>query len=778
MNNTDTKLIDQVLSELDVDHQEGPGQWMAHCPAHDDNTASLAVGEGGPDQKPVLLYCYAGCSFKDIAAELDCMDRQWKPWHGDEVGRYSYVDESGAVLFDVVRFEMRDPSHPAYGEKKFVQQGYVPDHADAGEKGCPEGYVWGRKGHDIDPVLYRLPDVKDAASEARTVFVVEGEQDVHTVERWDLVATTNPQGADSWKRAYGDMLEGAHVVILPDNDDPGRDHANTIAGSVYGKAESVRIVQLPGLDEGEDVTDWAEQGGTAEKLKKIASRTDPLKDPMGELSVNGHSNEGQTDKKDKKDKKDTGHDSEPPPFPGEVFDHAPATIRNITAYLSEQHERDVVFMSLLPVCAGAMPNVRFRYGGQWLSLNLYAAAVAPPGSGKGKMRVAKQAGRALDERLYQDSRRAIEQWEERQDVEGENPGPRPEERALFLPGDTSAAQMKHSLQANPHGVLFETEFKTVGTALTQDWGQFRDVLLKGAHNEPVTVARRGEDMLRIGHPAPSVALSGTPSTFTEVIEDVSDGLFSRFLLYQFESDPEWTPQFQDADDMKLDAAIEEAQTRLNSIHKALTSREEPLYVTFPENRQGQHTDAMKAILGELKKAGVDESLYPSVKRSGLIALRIAGIFALLRLHENGSSLSDPKSVEISEADLSAGLYAAATGLAHAIEIANELKMEDTTKGLHAGQVEYLNALPTGSFTTAEANAIASDRGIGERKAGRWRKRFVDKDLIEDAGHGEWRRHPGEGSAAGVDLHAPLSDIFTGTLDTTRPTEAAEDSAPF
>jgi len=484
------------------------------------------------------------------------------------------------------------------------------------------------------------------------------------------------------------------------------------------------------------------------------------------------------DRKDEKDEKDTGHGFDPIRIAAEAYEHLPDTLSEISDCLDVGHERDTFLTGVLPVCAGAMPNVLMRYGGQWLSLNLYTAVIAPAGSGKGKFRIAKRCGKKLDERLYKDSRRQINLWEQRKENEEEDAGQRPQERTLFLPGDTSASEMKHMLQANPHSVMFETEFKTVGTALSQDWGQFRDVMLKAFHNESVTVARRKDDILRIGHPAMSAALSGTPSTFREVIEDVEDGLFSRFCFYAFEAETEWAPQFADDVDWKLDEATEAAAKRLDNIHQVLTQRDEPLYVTFPGEVREKHTTACRTVLEALKSKDVPKCLHPNVKRAGLNALRFASIFALLRLDERATDLGKPKSVAISMGDLRGGLYLAFSYLSHALRVAEDMEATDGKKGLHDGHKDYLEALPEGAFDTEDADRIAEELGIGERKARRWRKKFVKKGLLIDTGYGSWRQ-PSSDSVAGVlSVHSVLSVLFdqNGGLDL-RPTVEG-DEAPF
>ncbi|WP_240333125.1 primase-helicase family protein [Salinibacter ruber] len=266
---TTNDTLQSVLQELDNVKQTSAGEWKARCPAHDDNSPSLSVSEG--DSRPVVLHCHAGCDFGEIADELDSLSTSWKPWDGTEAGRYSYCSASGEVLFDVVRYEMRDEEHPACGDKQFMQQAYKPGHDGAGgtDNGCPDGYVWGRKKHGIDPVLYRLPKVAEAGTDGPVVFVVEGEKDVHTLEEWGFTATTNPQGAGEWQPQHTEALEGAHVVILPDNDPQGQEHGRMVAQELLPVAESVRLVALPDVPEKGDVTDWADAGGTAEDLKQL-----------------------------------------------------------------------------------------------------------------------------------------------------------------------------------------------------------------------------------------------------------------------------------------------------------------------------------------------------------------------------------------------------------------------------------------------------------------------------------------------------------------------------
>ena len=119
-------------------------------------------------------------------------------------------------------------------------------------------------------VPYRLPELLEAIALDHPVFVVEGEKDVETLARYGIAATTNAGGAGKWKADFAEHFAGADVVVIPDNDDTGRNHANDVARSLAGTAARVRRLELPGLPDKGDVSDWFGAGGTVEVFNALA----------------------------------------------------------------------------------------------------------------------------------------------------------------------------------------------------------------------------------------------------------------------------------------------------------------------------------------------------------------------------------------------------------------------------------------------------------------------------------------------------------------------------
>ncbi|HTV44844.1 MAG TPA: AAA family ATPase [Stellaceae bacterium] len=225
------------------------GSWRALCPAHDDHDPSLGITE--KDGK-LLLRCRRGCNQGAVIAALRARglwpDTSTRTGSTRITATYAYRDQSGALRYQVVRL---DP-------KSFRQRR---------PNGAPDAWVWDMDG--VEPLPYRLPELLE--DPAATAFIAEGEKDCDALGDRGLVATTNHGGAGKWRPEISRWLTGRHVVILPDNDSAGREHAQDVARKLTGIAASVRIIELPDLPQKGDVTDWLAAGGTADELERLAA---------------------------------------------------------------------------------------------------------------------------------------------------------------------------------------------------------------------------------------------------------------------------------------------------------------------------------------------------------------------------------------------------------------------------------------------------------------------------------------------------------------------------
>jgi 5S rRNA maturation endonuclease (ribonuclease M5) len=137
------------------------------------------------------------------------------------------------------------------------------------------GWIW--KVKDINQILYNLR----AVSEADEVLIVEGEKDTDRLSKLGYAGTTCAGGAKSWKSEYCKSLRGKAVVLIPDNDPPGREHMEKVAKSLKGIATSVKMVDLPDLPEKGDVSDFInkfeDEDEAAESLAMLIENAGPYK---------------------------------------------------------------------------------------------------------------------------------------------------------------------------------------------------------------------------------------------------------------------------------------------------------------------------------------------------------------------------------------------------------------------------------------------------------------------------------------------------------------------
>jgi 5S rRNA maturation endonuclease (ribonuclease M5) len=167
---------------------------------------------------------------------------------------YVYRDADGQNVMQVLR--MRDED----GKKTFRQQRWEDNE-----------WKWGTQG--IDKPLYKLPEVLEQVSNDGIVYVVEGEKDVHTLERLGKVATCNPGGAgdegqNKWLPAHTKALAGGKIIIIQDNDEAGEKHASSVAAELRKVNARVKVFKPI---KGKDISDHIGMGLGLHEVEIVVS---------------------------------------------------------------------------------------------------------------------------------------------------------------------------------------------------------------------------------------------------------------------------------------------------------------------------------------------------------------------------------------------------------------------------------------------------------------------------------------------------------------------------
>ena len=223
---TDRPAYERILNALEAHGRRvrhvGPGRARSNCPGHDgDNQTALSIRDG---ETRVSLTCHTqGCDGEVIlnAIGLRVADRYHEP-------KAKYVYEVNGIP---VRTVIRDAA-----TKRFHQTGIVGN-----------------------PTLYRL----DRLAGAETVYLVEGEEDVHALEAAGVVATTAPMGAENLTKTDLTPLYGKTIIAVVDDDRAGQKWAAAVREALGGHAD----LTLVGAKIGKDASDHLAAGLGVEDFK-------------------------------------------------------------------------------------------------------------------------------------------------------------------------------------------------------------------------------------------------------------------------------------------------------------------------------------------------------------------------------------------------------------------------------------------------------------------------------------------------------------------------------
>lgn len=233
------------------------------CPAHDDTRPSLDVAEG-TDGRPLVVCRSHGCTFEAICTAIGHDIRDYAPeqeseggWtpRGPAVAVYTYHDADRKLAYEVCRT----------ADKQFPVR--RPDPASS------TGWRWNLRG--VKLVLYRLPEILEAAKAEKTIYVCEGEKDVEAIRRAGGIATCNPGGAGKWRDQYAACLDGAHVIVVADNDEIGLAHAAAVAASLAARRNGDGPMRVVTAKEGKDAHDHFAAGHGLEDFREIEQPKPP-----------------------------------------------------------------------------------------------------------------------------------------------------------------------------------------------------------------------------------------------------------------------------------------------------------------------------------------------------------------------------------------------------------------------------------------------------------------------------------------------------------------------
>lgn len=270
------------------------GTWFSHEDGEGGGTIALITKLTGRTEGEAVEWLRENGFDLPEGAPPVSSNRSADPGRREIVQTWDYVDAEGNPVFQVARvqYRLQDGSWRLnkHGkiEKTFIQRRQFQGEPNVWINGLLDGdYMrkgpgkdWTRfteanfkkwkmteKRHfpDVGALpLYRLPEVIEAIAMGQAIHLVEGEKKADVLWAEGIAATCNAGGSKKWEPQYTEMLRGAHVVMVSDNDDVGRAHMQLVGSQLLGNVASLRELDIrdfwPEVPVKGDVWDWNQTG--------------------------------------------------------------------------------------------------------------------------------------------------------------------------------------------------------------------------------------------------------------------------------------------------------------------------------------------------------------------------------------------------------------------------------------------------------------------------------------------------------------------------------------
>jgi len=380
----------------------------------------------------------------------------------------------------------------------------------------------------------------------------------------------------------------------------------------------------------------------------------------------------------------------------DVYNNLPDILKESSDMFQEAIEKDVFLIGVITLLSGCLPNIEGIYFNEPHSANLYAFITAPAGSGKGKLKWAKYFGQTIHKSIIKNSNEIKEEYtreferynnlSKTQRANAEKPIA-PKYKMFFVPANSSSSAFIQALADNDFkAVIFETEADTLSGTLKQEWGNFSDVLRKAFHHESTNMFRRKDnEHIEIEDPHLAIVLSGTPKQVNNMMPDVENGLFSRFLYYAFEDYSDFKNPFISHSSINYVDFFNNQGNRIFELYNILNRLHNPIQFSFT-TKQGELFTTEFNNLYKRNRMLIGNDFNANSRRLGLITFRIAMVLSALRIIETGN-VSDK--IICSDIDYRTSISIVFTLEKHAIAVFQNLP-NNNLKGV---KLKFLNALP-------------------------------------------------------------------------------------
>jgi hypothetical protein len=449
----------------------------------------------------------------------------------------------------------------------------------------------------------------------------------------------------------------------------------------------------------------------------------------------------------------------PPTIPSIVFESLPPILAEAVTQYETDEEKSIALLSSLTTLAAGLHDIKIPYRKKNYNCNLFQVIAGPPASNKGialhsrvilnkvQHRLKKEYQierakylKAMNDRKEKENLNSLEVEESEEiNIESESSSSNnkyndlevlltePNPKHIILPSDISSASLVDLIEKNDgFGLIFDSEAQTILNTFKQDWGaNLTSMLLNTFENEPLELARKSmKSMISIREPRFSVLLTGNPEHLFGLVKSISNGLYSRFCIYQTQKIG-WIDMKQNENDKNYFKGYEKLSMLVDEINDSLTKG---VGLEFePSTNQIEAYNHFFGTIDGILTNQIDPNFSSVVKRMGVVSFRIAAILGVMRdkSHSNGR-------LTCKDEDFAIAISICCTLLQHSVYTFK------TTADTNSPINEFYNNLPD-SFNRQQAMVVAESLGIKSRRMDTYLKELTGTKKIKKVTHGTYEK---------------------------------------
>ncbi|MBK9630326.1 MAG: DUF3987 domain-containing protein [Saprospiraceae bacterium] len=322
-------------------------------------------------------------------------------------------------------------------------------------------------------------------------------------------------------------------------------------------------------------------------------------------------------------------------FPKELIPLLPKMLQRLAKTGETEIQRDLAIIAAFTVLSSIMPNVSFFYSKR-LFLNLYMFVIASAGEGKSKVDQVSEILRPLHKRLVKECTESKAKYnQDKKAFEESGIGPRPlypDCKGIYIAEDITHPALVEKLASKSElNLLVSTEADSLNRTMHNEAFNKSDLFRKAFQHESISYSRM-KDLKDIiaENPKLSSLITGTPGTIEGMIKGAEDGTSSRYAYYWFTTGKfEWEDQQSESKKFAHNEILSVADT-VTELFDFIQGRN--IDFDFTKGQRVAFNNFFRDYVAQLDHEN-DGNFFASVKRHGIIFVRIAAVLTVVEYYE-------------------------------------------------------------------------------------------------------------------------------------------------